>query len=746
MKYILTILLISLPALSFTQDSIKVSGVVKDKYLGEPLIGASVFANIGNKTIGTLTDIEGFFELTVPKNTPKIEVSYLGYRASAVPVSDIFLEIYLLEASLDEIIVTCNFKETLWVAPLAITNITLDNLNLNDETNIAPILNQISGVFMHSGALNTNRITIRGIGSRSLFSTTKIKAYFNNIPLTSGDGETTLEDIDLNIMDAITIIKGPTATVSGAGLGGAIFLEDKSNWHPTEKSIQTKFTVGSYGLIRSANHASINQERLRLNLFYNNTQSDGYRDNNEYNRANYTLLGRYDFDKASLSFIGSFIDLKAFIPSSLDSTDYADNPSAAAFTWAQAMGYEDYTKSLVGLNYSQNFKTDLRMRTSVFANTRNNYEVRPFNILNESSQSIGLRSILDYDFSGGSAYIGTELFRENYDWQTIENNDGIAGELLSDNTETRAYANIFTGGRYNLGDFMIVGGLNLNLTNYDYQDFFNPDSTNLSGDYSFQPILSPRLSVQYDNSRSSYYINVSHGFSPPSLEETLTPDGQINPNIQPERGWNFEMGTRGSIKNFDYDVALYSMQIKDLLVARRTAEDQFIGINAGQTTHNGIETDLKYSIFKNDTRIELFSTYTLSDYTFKEFIDDAADYSGNQLTGIPKHHLNTGITYKYNGLYSRLDYRYVSMMPMRDDNSIYSDAYNLVNFKMGYQWKSKQDKFEVEVFGGINNIFNEKYASMILVNAGSFGGRPPRYFYPGLPRHFYTGIVLKYIL
>ena len=32
----------------------------------------------------------------------------------------------------------------------------------------------------------------------------------------------------------------------------------------------------------------------------------------------------------------------------------------------------------------------------------------------------------------------------------------------------------------------------------------------------------------------------------------------------------------------DYSVSFYSMYIKDLLVARRTAEDQFVGVNAGK--------------------------------------------------------------------------------------------------------------------------------------------------------------------
>lgn len=45
---------------------------------------------------------------------------------------------------------------------------------------------------MQQGSLNTNKITIRGIGSRSQYSTTRIKAYFEEIPLTSAECKTSL--------------------------------------------------------------------------------------------------------------------------------------------------------------------------------------------------------------------------------------------------------------------------------------------------------------------------------------------------------------------------------------------------------------------------------------------------------------------------------------------------------------------------------------------------------------------------
>mgnify|MGYP001828449237 CR=1 FL=1 len=58
---------------------------------------------------------------------------------------------------------------------------------------IVSSMNQISGVYVLSGALNTNRITIRGIGARTPFGTDKIRLYYNEIPVTNGNGFSTIE-------------------------------------------------------------------------------------------------------------------------------------------------------------------------------------------------------------------------------------------------------------------------------------------------------------------------------------------------------------------------------------------------------------------------------------------------------------------------------------------------------------------------------------------------------------------------
>jgi iron complex outermembrane receptor protein len=491
---------------------------------------------------------------------------------------------------------------------------------------------------------------------------------------------------------------------------------------------------------------------------YNRLHSDGYRENNQYDREAFTILGKIDGpSEDQFSLIANYTRLKAFIPSSLNEDDYINEPTKAAFTWNQVKGFEDNEKLLFGLGYQHDFLAntahELKLNTSFFSTFRSNYESRPFNILRENSFALGARFRLDYQnlqkpnpprFS-----IGLESFREQYDWQTFETKGGIQDTLLSDNQELRTYYNAFAEIQIDLAEaWTLVGGLNLNETNYDLSDLYLRDG-DLSGDYSFASILSPRLGLRYAiQPNVALFATVSHGFSPPTLEETLAPEGGINPEIQPEKGWNFELGSRGrNLQGFSYELTIFTMRVQDLLVAQRTALDQYVGVNAGKTTHNGLEAYAQYQLFDTDRyRLDLFAGYTYSDYRFEDFVDEEEDYSGNELTGTAPHVLNAGLDLypEENGFYGHLNFRFVDAMPLRDDNSIYSESYTVSNAKFGY--RHTLGKWGIDIYGGINNLFDEKYASMFLINAGSFGGQAPRYYYPGLPRNYYGGIGLRYRL
>ncbi len=757
MKSRLCCLFLCLASLAFAQSTI--TGIVIDATTGEPLPFATIRGVSTNE--GTIAEADGVF--TFETSAEYLLVSYVGYttRRAGPLKADRYQEIALTPTTLTlkAIPVVVGVPSPVALQTLApITSINRNQLSRDNEVSITPALNRVPGVYMHSGALNTNRITIRGIGNRSPFATTKIRAYLDDIPLTSGVGETTIEDIDLSLLDRIQVWKGPTASTFGAGLGGMIHLQTKAQENAAPTSVQLSSTLGSYGLLRQvidANPVATNRQ-FNVHVNYSKIHSDGYRDNNEYDRESFTMLGKAKI--GSLNEVTAFLnytDLKAFIPSSLSQEDYDNNPTRAAFTWGQVKGFEDYEKVLIGLSNEallyQKGGLDFRNVTSLFTTYRSAYESTPFNILRENNHAMGARTKFTYDQQGKSDLpnltVGAEFFFENYNWQTYETNAGKLDTLMSDNQERRRYYNLFAEAHYELGkQFFATAGVNLNQTHYKLTDFYLRNG-DLSDDYSFASILSPRLSLGYHlKPRVTLYTTVSHGFSPPTLEETLAPDGSINPEIQPEQGWNVEVGSRGKYlwQKLSFDLSVYSMHISDLLVARRTTEDQYLGVNAGKTIHNGLEAYVQYHVLGLKSPVNIFATYAYSDYRFDEFVDADNDYSGNDLTGTPPHVFTAGIDYRPSkGLYANVNFKYTDAIPLRDDNSIYSEAYQVVNAKMGY-FITLWHHLQLDLYGGINNVLDEKYAAMFLINAGSFGGAAPRYYYPGLPRNYYGGVSLKY--
>ena len=155
----------------------------------------------------------------------RLIISHPGYKTDTVKLIDnqSDIEIYLVPdyTKLEQITVHGPlFKNSVLELPSSVSLIHNDDLLKTTGISYVEKLNSQSGIFVHNGTLNTNRITIRGIGSRTPYGTNRVKAYFNEIPLTSGDGTTSIEDIDPTMINTIEVLKGAKSGVYGSGLGG----------------------------------------------------------------------------------------------------------------------------------------------------------------------------------------------------------------------------------------------------------------------------------------------------------------------------------------------------------------------------------------------------------------------------------------------------------------------------------------------------------------------------------------------
>ncbi|HRL70216.1 MAG TPA: TonB-dependent receptor [Flavobacterium sp.] len=651
-------------------------------------------------------------------------------------------------------------KNLLQNTAASVSVITAADINKSDGIILTSVLNKIPGLTMQQGALNTNRITIRGIGARAQYGTNKIKAYFDGIPLTTGEGETTIDAIDLASIEKIEIIKGPNSTSFGSGLGGVIQLFSRET--PLLASFgKATVTFGSFGLLQQRLSAGYDDSKTNIFSSYTDLQTDGFRANSSYNRKSLNLHGKQKMgSNGILSFLGTFTRLKAFIPSSINETDLKNSPEKAASTWAAAQGYESYDQSLFGLGYDHRFSEKWSMQTSVFSNFKDAYEPRPFDILKDKTSSVGFRSNVNYKDQVFSLpfelSFGSELLTENYKYSLFKNGyqsqpgqGSIQGDEFSAINQNRNYSNYFLQMELWISAKLhLETGVALNTTKYSLEDVFYTNSSGQKTPFTFGKVCSPRVGLSYKVSPvKNIFTSVSKGFSVPSVAETLTPEGRINTDLKPEIGVNYELGFKGNwLRNKVYtEVTFYTTQINNLLVARRTANDQYVGINAGSSSHSGLEFLVNYALLAlPQLQITPYFSGAVNAFKFKEFLDGDADYSGNQLTGVPENQFNFGVDLNTkNGFTVNTSFRTMGAIPLNDSNTKYSERYALLDIKTTYVF-TILSVLKTELNAGINNASNTKYAANILPNAVGFGTAAPRYFYPGNPVNWYGGFSVTY--
>jgi len=226
----------------------------------------------------------------------------------------------------------------------------------------------------------------------------------------------------------------------------------------------------------------------------------------------------------------------------------------------------------------------------------------------------------------------------------------------------------------------------------------------------------------------------------------LTPEGLINTSLKPETGVNYEVGFKGNFLNnrLYAELAAYSIQVENLLVAERVAEDQYIGRNAGKTDHNGVEFLLNYNFpITSGLRARSFINVAFNSFKFDDFVDEGEDFSGNNLPAVPQQSFNAGLDFiSTSGISLRATYQHEGEMPLNDANSEYREAYNLFHLKASWAPEFFRN-WNTEIFAGLNNVFDEDYAASVIPNAIGFGGAAPRFFYPGNPRNYYAGVAVS---
>ena len=168
--YLILLSLVGISLFSMGQNY-KVSGLVTDYSVGEPLVGVNVIYGPGK---GTVTDIDGIFNLNLPKGEYDLEFSYIGFvkQTKHITISNknIFLNVELKTLTLDEVTVVGDLAKTR-ETPIAFSNITPVEIEEQLASRDIPlILNSTPGVYatQSGGGDGDARINIRGFNQRNV--------------------------------------------------------------------------------------------------------------------------------------------------------------------------------------------------------------------------------------------------------------------------------------------------------------------------------------------------------------------------------------------------------------------------------------------------------------------------------------------------------------------------------------------------------------------------------------------------
>ncbi len=621
------------------------------------------------------------------------------------------------------------------------------------NTTLLPVFNAVAGVRMEERSPGSYRLAIRGSSLRSPFGVRNVKVYWNSIPISDANGNTYFNQLDMNSLGKIEILKGPSGSLYGAGIGGVVSLETKAA--PKGMNLGIRSLFGSYSTFN--NEISFSNGSKKNNTFINftNTQSQGYREHSESNRKSLNLNSSFFISpNHTLNVFGLAskigyqtpggltkeqmdVNRKAFRPKSGTTPSTKDQKAAI---------YQDIL--FFGISDQLKFKQDWSINTSVFMNKAELENPFITNFEKRNEGSFGGRILASKIFKKSKLVFGVESISTNSEFAVFDNTLGEATKKRNDDEVKSQQRSAFIQYDWELfKGFIFTSGASLNNQVIEFKRVVVGKSDVNIND---QPVVpfTPRLALLKSFGKAfTVYTSWSNGFSSPTTQEFVN-TYQYAPNsklLNAERGENFEIGSKVNfLQNRIYlEVAYFNLKLKNGLIRKLTASGDDFFENSGQIDQKGLEFTSNYKIIiENPSNFIRSSTlrfnYTLNDFVYKRYTVGTTEFNGKSLPGIAKDNMYLLFEMiQKNGIFLNFDINYLSKIPLNDANTFYSESTYLSNTRLGFN--KSVGKISYKIFGSIDNVFNQKYSFGYDFNA--FGNR---FYNPAPLRNYNVGLQLGF--
>ena len=804
MKLLVYKILILISFFGFSQTNY--SGKVIDKLTKSPLVNVSVYNSTENKLSKTNSD--GLFDLVIESNNTEILFYIEGYNLKSVIFSGnknySIIELNSQIEKLDEVIVRANKKKVFQIERLKdfeetyvyagkkneviLMDLSMANLASN---NARQVYSQIPGIniFQNDDAGLQLNIGGRGLNPNrsSNFNTRQ-----NNYDISAdalGYPESYYTPANEGLQE-IQILRGAASLQYGTQFGGLVnFIMKKPN---QEKKLEiiTRNTLGTNGLYTNFTSTSYKKNNFSYFGFINYKKGDGFRENSEFNSINYYQNFNFQInEKIKITADLTYLNYLAHQAGGLSDIMFRDNPfqSNRERNWFDINWFLYNLKYIYkvndGLNLSLNFfgleakRNSLGFRTNRvdqidpgeerdlikgdFSNygfegrilknykikNKKNYLLLGFKIYNSNSMSEqgpgsgNSTADFEFDFNNYPNYVNQSKYRyPNKNFALFGENIFYLNENLSITPGFR-YENIVTK---NIGFYRRI---NTDAAgNVIYNERFDENDSRK------RSFLLLGLGIEYKvNIDLDLYSNFSQNYRSVTFADIsiINPAYAINPNIDDEKGYTFDFGLRGKIKDImSFDSSLFALIYRDRIgFVQRVFPDGNVKSergNVGNAQILGFENLIDFNLKKilslnNNNEMNFFINYSFINSKYLE--SEEIGIEGKSVEFVPDHNLKTGIKYGFKNLSINFQYLYMSSQFTDSSNAINGNlsgvigeipSYRIADLSFSYNAKKISYEF------GVNNLLNEKYFTRRAT------GYPGPGIIPSAPRNYY--LTLEYII
>lgn len=588
----------------------------------------------------------------------------------------------------------------------------------------------------------------------------------------------------LQAVQRIEIVRGQGALQYGPQFGGMVNYILKNGTEINQPfEFETQQTIGSNGLLNSFNAIGGKKGKANYYSFYDQRNGEGWRDNSQFfSKAGFGSLTYQSTKQLSLSFELMHSHTRSQQPGGLTDTQIKQDAqqSFRSRNWmdikwttpAITIQYEmsDHSRwntkifGTIGDRNSVGFLQSILIKDSI-NNATNQYNNRIVNI--DQYRNYGLESRFitdyfigkikntissgirlytgnthrladgkgttgsDYDVSNEGLYPRDIHFRSNNGAVFIENIFRVTEKLL-----------IIPGIRYEWLEGSASGrnGLSTNGGSMNLQNITRSRSFVLGG-----------IGSEYHLTTSTeLYANFSQAYRPIQFANLQAPPTTdlIDQNLKDAKGFNFDIGYRGKVKNYlQFDLSGFYLQYNNRVGTITPSGTNFrLVTNVGASTSKGLETYVEFNpirAFSNSTHADiiLFSSYAFTDARYSGNHQDA-NTKGKRVENAPQNILRTGLSIGYKGILCTTQLSHVGAVfsdanntttPSSNGNVGIIPSYSIIDFTASYKFSKN-----LNIKAGVNNMEDIRYFTRRA------GGYPGPGALPADGRNFFISIGAKF--